>query len=110
MSYSTICFSSRRSLLKELVIAKTAKYIWSTNEVNLGKLQSMKIFLRTWQENWLVNNPVKFPTAQLSTYKGDHLNSVRNRLLDGSTDSFEAVSLFYFSLASWVSPEEPNDG
>ena len=57
-----IFFSSQTQFFsKELAIAKPAKYIWTTSEINLAVLLSMQNFpLRTWQEHWLVNNLAQY--------------------------------------------------
>ena len=47
--------------LKELAIAKPAKYIQTTSEINLAVVLSMQIFLTTLQEHWLVNNLAQLP-------------------------------------------------
>ena len=63
MTRNMIFFSSQKQFFsKELAIAKPAKYIWTTGETNLAVLLSMQIFLRTWQEHWLVNNLAQLPT------------------------------------------------
>ena len=57
----------RRSFFsKELAIAKPAKYIWTTSDINLAILLSMQNFpLRTWQEHWLVNNLTQLKTRTI---------------------------------------------
>ena len=54
----------RRSFLKEMVIAKTAKYIWTTGEINLAWLyHQCRLFWGLGKNLW-VNNPAQFPTQQ----------------------------------------------
>ena len=51
MSRNMISVKQSDSYLKELAIANTAKYVWTSSEINLAKLSSMQIFLKTWQEH-----------------------------------------------------------
>ena len=60
------------------MIAKTAKYIWTSSEINLVDWLSPKhIIFRTWQEHWFVNRSFNCPgqcaSKIIQTYFSVHL-------------------------------------